>query len=261
MKLLFDGKRKERCRRFAVLLLALVTLGGLYTAFAPGSTAQGESAADDAASIQAGKELFEQGCISCHGRGAEGVTDRGPSLVGVGAASVEFQVSTGRMPLPRQEAQAERKPSSYSPDEIAALAAYIESLGGEGPTIPDGDLRGDVVLGGELFRLNCASCHGFSGGGGALSAGKFAPSLADATDRQLYAAMQTGPENMPKFGDNQITPEEKKAIIAYAQSMKADKDPGGAGIGRTGPVPEGLVVFLIGIGGLLVATLWIAGKS
>lgn len=259
MKLSLGGKHKERCRRFAVLLVALMTLGGLYTAFAPGSAAQDGLGSDEAA-VEAGKELYEQGCISCHGRGAEGVEDRGPSLVGVGAAAVEFQVSTGRMPLARQEAQAERKPSSYSASEIAALAAYIDSLGG-GPKVPEGDLRGDVVLGGELFRLNCASCHGFSGNGGALSSGKSAPSLADSTDRQLYAAMLTGPGNMPVFGENQLSPEEKKAIIAYVQAMKAAEDPGGAGIGRTGPVPEGLVVFLVGIGGLLVATLWIAGKS
>ncbi len=259
MNLELNGKRKERLRRFAVLLLALMTLGGLYTFFAPSSAAQDEAESKRVA-IQEGKELFEQGCISCHGRGAEGVDDRGPSLVGVGPASVEFQVSTGRMPLPRQEAQAERKPSSYSASEIAALAAYVDSLGG-GPKIPDGDLRGDVVLGGELFRLGCASCHGFAANGGALSGGKFAPSLVKSSDREIYAAMLTGPQNMPRFGDNQITPDEKKAIVAYVQSMKADKDPGGAGLGRTGPVPEGLVVFLVGIGGLLVATLWIAGKS
>lgn len=260
-----SGKLRQRCRRFTVLVLALVALGGLYTALAPSSAAE-DNAADAAKSSTAvaeGKQLFEQGCISCHGFGLQGIADRGPSLVGVGASSVEFQVSTGRMPAARQEAQAQRKPPKYSDAQVAALAAYVQSLGG-GPQIPPGSLRGgkdDIVLGGELFRLNCASCHGLTAIGGALSSGKFAPSLKDATDRQIFAAMQTGPQSMPSFADNQISPQEKKAIIAYVQSMKADKDPGGFGIGRTGPIPEGLVVFLVGIGALLVAALWIAGKS
>ena len=254
----FSGKLGERFRRIAVLVLALAMLGGLYAAFAPGSAADDKK--EPNISIREGEQLYERGCISCHGRNAEGVSGRGPSLIGVGSSSVEFQVSSGRMPAGRQEAQIKRKSPVYDPTETSQLAAYIASLGG-GPTIPPGKLRGDIANGGQLFRVNCAACHAFSAKGGALSGGKTAPSLYEATDREIYAAMQTGPQNMPVFGDNQLTPQEKKDIIAYVQSMKADKDPGGAGIGRTGPVPEGLVVFLVGIGVLLFATLWIAGKS
>jgi ubiquinol-cytochrome c reductase cytochrome c subunit len=170
-------------------------------------------------------------------------------------------VSCGRMPATRQEAQVVRKPPQYNDAQTQQLAAYIQSLGG-GPQIPAGDLHdGDLAQGGRLFRVNCSSCHGFATNGGALSSGKFAPSLEHATDKQVYGAMLTGPQNMPVFGDNQLTPDEKKAIIAYVQSLKAEKDPGGMGIGRTGPVPEGLVVFVVGIVVLLFASLWIAGKS
>lgn len=250
----------KRLRRGAVLLLTLGLLGTSYAAMAPASSAQ--DATQDAGYIKEGQRLYNEGCISCHGMNAEGVQDRGPSLVGVGQASVEFQLSTGRMPAARQEVQAPRKPAKYDADQIAQIAAYIQSLK-PGPVVPNGDLRDQerIAEGGALFRTNCASCHSFSGSGGALSSGKRAPSLEKATDRQIYAAMLTGPQDMPVFGDNQLSQAEKEAIIAYVQDMKSDKDPGGFGIGRTGPVPEGLVVFLVGIIALVFATVWIAGKS
>jgi ubiquinol-cytochrome c reductase cytochrome c subunit len=252
---------RDRFRRssgFVVLVLALGLLGGVYAAFAPASHAD---ETPSSIAVREGEKLYNGGCISCHGRNAQGVPDRGPSLIGVGEAAVQFQVSTGRMPLARQEAQAERKAPHFNKEQTDQLAAYIDSLGG-GPKVPEGNLRdGDLAEGGRLFRVNCSACHGYTANGGALSSGKFAPPLDNVTDEQFYAAMLTGPQNMPVFGENQLTPKEKKAIINYVQSMKAEKDPGGLGIGRTGPVPEGLVIFVVGIVVLLFATIWIAGKS
>jgi len=254
------GKRPGRAGRlvrFVVLVIALGLFGGAYATFAP--TGQADETSSSIA-VREGQKLYNEGCITCHGQNAQGVKDRGPSLIGVGSASVEFQVETGRMPLARQEAQAARKPPAYNDEQTDQLAAYIQSIGG-GPQIPDGDLRGDEALGGELFRVNCSSCHAFSSNGGALSSGKYAPSLEPANDREIYAAMLTGPQNMPVFGDNQLTPDEKKAIIAYVQTQKTDADPGGWGIGRTGPVPEMVVIFMVGIVVCLFGALWIAGKS
>jgi ubiquinol-cytochrome c reductase cytochrome c subunit len=248
------------------LVAALVLFGALYAAFAPGiQSASADDTQGLSAAAQEGKALFDNSCISCHGRNAEGVPDRGPSLIGVGSAAVEFQVSTGRMPMARQEAQAERKAPQFTRDQAQQLGQYIQELGG-GPQLPGGDtLRAtgeeDIAKGGELFRVNCSSCHAFGAGGGALSSGKFAPTLEHATDRDIYAAMLTGPQNMPVFGDNQLTPEEKMQVIAYIQNLKSDQDPGGWGLGRLGPVPEGLAIFLIGMVGIVVATVWIAGKS
>ncbi len=243
------------------LLAALMLAGGAYTAFAPSVQAQDtpmSSAATD------GKALFNESCVSCHGRNAQGVEGRGPSLVGVGSASVEFQVGSGRMPMVRQEAQAPRKPPVFNDDEIRQLGQYIQELGG-GPEVPAGeDLRkdGNLAAGGELFRINCSQCHAFGGGGGALSSGKYAPTLKPATDRQIYAAMLSGPQNMPVFGDNQITPEQKADIIAYIQeTLNHNQDPGGFNLGRYGPSTEGLAIFLVGIVALVFTTLWIAGKS
>ncbi|WFE42646.1 c-type cytochrome [Micromonospora sp. WMMD998] len=245
------------------LLTALVLAGGAYAALAPAARAQDTDRFSGAAAE--GEALFNVGCITCHGRNGGGVEGRGPSLVGVGAASVEFQVGTGRMPLARQEAQAMRKPPQYSDDEIRQLAAYVQELGG-GPVVPDnvGSRAGkaDLARGGELFRINCSQCHAFGGGGGALSSGKYAPSLYPASSRTIYAAMLSGPQNMPVFGDTQLTPEQKTDIIAYIQQVvQDDRDPGGFNLGRYGPSTEGLAIFLVGVVALVFASLWIAGKS
>ncbi len=254
------SKQRRRVGNAAGLMAGLVLTGALYSAFAPANAAdEGSSGSSNA--VEAGRELYEVSCITCHGENLEGVPNRGPSLIGVGEASVYFQVHTGRMPLARQEADAPDKPNVLSDQEIDQLMAYVQANGG-GPTLPSGDLRdGDLAAGGELFRLNCASCHNFVGQGGALSSGKAAPSLMDATDLEIYTAMLSGPENMPVFGDNQLTPEEKRSIINYVQTIKGMEDPGGAGIGRIGPVSEGLVIWVVGIGALLFAVYWIGTKA
>jgi ubiquinol-cytochrome c reductase cytochrome c subunit len=259
------SKLRRRLSAGVRLVAALTLVGGLYTAFAPG-IGQAEDKPKLSATAEEGKRLYEVSCVTCHGPNGQGQKDRGPSLIGVGSAAVEFQVETGRMPLARQEAQAERKQPQLSEEDAKKIGAYIQELGG-GPQLPsDGDLKsqvanGDIAKGGELFRVNCSACHAFSTGGGALSSGKYAPSLKESTSRDIYAAMLTGPQNMPVFGNSELTPQDKANLIAYIQNVNADQDPGGWNIGRYGPVPEGLVIFLVGIAVLIFATLWIAGKS
>jgi ubiquinol-cytochrome c reductase cytochrome c subunit len=256
------GKLRRRISTAARLLGALIVVGGLYTVFTPSQQATAQDQPDQVTVAQ-GKRLYETACITCHGMYAQGVPSKGPSLIGVGSAAVEFQVGTGRMPLARQEAQAERKTPAFNQDETRQIGQYIQSLGG-GPEVPAGDnlgAGGNISRGGELFRVNCSSCHSFSGGGGALSSGKYAPSIEPATSRDIYAAMLTGPQNMPVFGDNQLSPQEKSDIISYVQNLQHDPDPGGWGIGRIGPVTEGMAIFLIGMVALVFTTLWIAGKS
>jgi len=275
-RLVPGGKRAARTkvrRRLSAgvrLVAALFLVGGLYAAVAPG-VGQAEDTPKLSQEAQAGKAIYDVSCVTCHGRNAQGVTDRGPSLIGVGSAAVEFQVNTGRMPLARQEAQAERKQPQLSPEDAKKLGQYIQELGG-GPQLPsDNELNADVDAarkdparvsnGGEQFRINCTSCHSMGGGGGALSSGKYAPSLNESTTRDIYAAMLTGPQNMPVFGNSELTPQDKANIIAYIETLNTDQDPGGWGLGRYGPVPEGIVIFLVGIAAIVFCTIWIAGKS
>ena len=253
------SKLGRRLRSGAGLMVGLILAGTLYSAFSPAQAAT--DASTDSAAVAAGQALYERSCITCHGSNLQGVPHRGPSLIGVGEAATYFQVHTGRMPLARQEAEAQQKPPVFSEAQVQQLAAYVGAHGG-GPALPTGDLRaGDVAEGGELFRLNCASCHNTVGAGGALSSGKAAPSLENADDLTIWTAMLSGPENMPVFGDNQITPDQKAAITNYIQTIKAEGNPGGAGIGRIGPVSEGLVIWVVGIGALLFGIFWMGSKA
>jgi ubiquinol-cytochrome c reductase cytochrome c subunit len=243
------------------LVIALTMLGGLYAALAPSTRAAGPIYSPQ--QIAAGHDLFLRGCASCHGLNAQG-TRQAPSLIGVGPAAVDFQVSTGRMPLASFYAQAERKPSRYSEAQIAELAAYVYSASGNtGPLVPTVTAKdlasADLAHGGQLFRYNCAQCHGASGGGGAISGGGYAPDLAQADAKTIYEAMLTGPEQMPKF--NQLPVQTKNDIIKYVQDVtRKGVNAGGQPIGKIGPVPEGLVAWSVGIGACIVFTLWIGAR-
>jgi ubiquinol-cytochrome c reductase cytochrome c subunit len=260
--------RSKLHRRVAGLLaiaFALVGTGVLYSLVRPDpqvATAQGQP---DSAAVRQGEQVYNNTCITCHGANLEGVQGRGPSLIGIGEAAVYFQTSSGRMPAEAQGAQIEAKPPVLSPDEIEKLMAFIQTHGG-GPTMPaqkGEQLRGDnPARGGELFRLNCASCHNFTGRGGALSSGKYAPDLDNATEEQIYAAMLSGPQSMPKFSERQLSPQEKKDIIAYVKSVtNGHNNPGGNSIGGLGPQSEGLIAFIVGMAALLGITLWIGAKA
>ena len=253
------GGRRRRFASAAIVLVALGLLTLLYGALAPRGSAASSSDPD----VDAGRNLFiKYSCASCHGMSGEG-GQRAPSLIGVGEASVDFQVGTGRMPLQHHGAQAPRKQPVMDEAQIHQLAKYVASLGPGGPPIPDvtGYQDADVAYGGALFRTNCAQCHNFVGAGGELTSGKFAPSLAEATPTQIYEAMVTGPANMPVFGDKTITPDQKLAIVNYVKSIRAQADPGGAGLGRIGPVSETLAGILVGLGGCVLAALWIGTRA
>ncbi|MYT70617.1 c-type cytochrome [Streptomyces sp. cg28] len=259
-----SARRRHPLAAVVVLLLALAATGGLYAAFAPADKAQADETAQSLA-IDEGKKLYSVGCASCHGTGGQGTTD-GPSLVGVGSAAVDFQVGTGRMPAQQPGAQVPKKKVIYSQAEIDQLAAYISSLGA-GPVTPtkeDYDPSGaDVAKGGELFRTNCAQCHNFTGEGGALTHGKFAPSLEGVSPKHIYEAMQTGPQNMPSFPDTTMTKQNKKDIIAYLDAVNGDKSesPGGLKLGGLGPVSEGLFAWIFGLGALIAVAIWVAART
>ncbi|WP_109638895.1 cytochrome bc1 complex diheme cytochrome c subunit [Lentzea atacamensis] len=258
--------RRRRLWRWVSMLLGLMIAGTLFSVLSPRHhTLAALEAGQDAGQLRQGEQIYLNTCQSCHGPRLEGVEGRGPSLIGSGEAKVYFQVSTGRMPLPRQQAQGQRKPVELSPEEIRALMAYIHSAGGGGAEMPEERgpaLRGDGARGGELFRLNCASCHNFTGRGGALSSGKFAPSLDPANEEQIYTAMLTGPSNMPVFGDRQLTPQEKKDIIAYVESVAEGRDSyGGNPLGGLGPVAEGAAAWVVGVVGLMPLAMWIGSRS
>jgi len=265
-------KSRRRVRRRltgALLLLFGLVLSGVVAATLTPKPQVAVADESQSALLRTGQQLYETACISCHGANLQGVTGRGPSLAGVGEAAVFFQVNTGRMPAMRGEAQVARKAPNFDLAQTDAMGAYIQSIGG-GPLVPrdangqiaDTSLIGnDVARGGDLFRLNCASCHNFTGRGGALSSGKYAPGLDPATPAQIYTAMLTGTQNMPKFSDRQLGPEEKKDIIAYVRSSSQTMNPGGYGLGGFGPASEGMTIFIVGMVAAIGVAMWIGARS
>jgi ubiquinol-cytochrome c reductase cytochrome c subunit len=258
------ARRRRPIFGYAAVLMALVAVGSLYaavTGFGSGSSASAGSGSASS-QITEGKNLFAVSCASCHGEAAQG-SKVAPSLIGAGAAAVDFQVGTGRMPLKETNAEAPRKPPVFTQSQIYAIAAYVASLGG-GPAIPSdqqvSSAGASTGLGQSLFNANCAQCHNYSGAGGALTEGKYAPPLTDATSKQIYEAMLTGPEAMPVFNDSTLTPQNKRDIIAYVEQTRSEANPGGFSLGRVGPTTEGLVAWLGGIFALVLAALWITAK-
>lgn len=258
------ARRRHPMASAALVLLGLLVTGVLYALAVPGRAAAAPGATQD---VTAGKQLFLANCSTCHGVNAEGRANA-PSLVGVGAAAVDFQVATGRMPLQASGPQAPaQKNIRYTEDEIGQLAAYVASLG-PGPSIPsEEDLdvskasNEDIVEGGKFFRTNCTACHNFAGTGGALPGGKFAPSLIGVSEKHLFEAMLTGPQQMPVFADGVLSADDKRQIIAYLKKQEDSPDYGGFSLGSIGPVSEGMFAWLFGIGGLVGAGIWITAGS
>jgi ubiquinol-cytochrome c reductase cytochrome c subunit len=257
-----SSKRRRPMAAGVLLLLALVSTGAAYAVTTSALSAKSSSAAN-ADNARQGKLLFTEGCSSCHGLAAQGGSN-GPSLVGVGAAAVDFQVGTGRMPMAAAGVQARRKPPVYTQAEIDKLAAYVASLG-PGPSVPKASQYdfsdANVAAGGEIYRLNCSQCHNYAGKGGALSDGKVAPQLMDASPKQIYEAMITGPQSMPVFSDRQIPAKNKQEIIAYINYLQSAPDPGGSALGRLGPVTETVFLFTVAIGALVAFAIWIGSKA
>jgi ubiquinol-cytochrome c reductase cytochrome c subunit len=254
------ARRRHPAAGYAAVAVGLVAAGALYSTLSGGGASA--AAPPNQSQIAQGQALFSTSCSSCHGLDAQG-TSQAPSLIGAGAAAVDFQMSTGRMPAKDLGAENDRKPTSFTPQQIASIAAYVASLGG-GPAIPSDEqvstVGANTALGEELFSTNCAQCHGFAGAGGALTYGKNAPSLNASTPKQIYTAMLTGPEAMPVFGDGTVTPSEKKDIIGYILATRNEANPGGFSLGRTGTVTEGLLAWLGGLGFLVLIALWLTAK-
>ncbi|MGI8939850.1 MAG: cytochrome bc1 complex diheme cytochrome c subunit [Iamia sp.] len=242
------------CLMGAAVVLGLST--GSDAVASEGIATQAEPTEDQL--LARGQNLYDTSCVSCHGVDGAGLDApngdlRGPSIQQAGEAGAYFQLTTGRMPLADPSRPPEAKEPAFSPDEIDALVAYVATLG-EGPALPDIDLSGaDRPTGGVLYREKCQACHSATGAGGALSYGRAAPSLSTVTPLQIGGAVRSGPGQMPRFGDDIISEQELDDIADYVIYLQEPDDAGGLSLGRLGPIPEGMMAWIGGLGTLLVA--------
>ncbi|GIJ26405.1 hypothetical protein Vqi01_15670 [Micromonospora qiuiae] len=227
---------------------------------APPETAAPSAGPSALAGATQGRELYRQNCASCHGDQGRG-SQRGPSLVGVGAASVDFQVGTGRMPIPDEMQQPRRGRPVFSADEIAALVEHVTSFGGGGPGIPR-VTEGSLGTGRELFAANCAPCHGGTGAGAALTNGWNAPPLYEATPVQVAEAIRVGPGLMPVFPSQVLTDQQVSDLATYVQRLRSERlDRGGNPLGRLGPLAEGVAAWVVALGLLVAAARWLGRRA
>jgi ubiquinol-cytochrome c reductase cytochrome c subunit len=246
-----------------IVVVAFAAVGAPFALLAP-SAATPETSAATQAQPAGGRDLYLRDCAWCHGAQGEG-TPFGTVLVGVGAASADFMLTTGRMPIPRPINNPPQRPTRYSRQEIAQLVHVVASVGG-GPPIPRVDpARGDVRLGLRLYQENCAACHGASGSGGAMTQGLIAPSVLESTPRQIAEAMRLGGAglftgNMPRFDSQTFEDEDVNSIIAYIERLPRE-DRGGASLGRIGPVAEGFVAWAVGLLALVLVIRWIGSRE
>jgi ubiquinol-cytochrome c reductase cytochrome c subunit len=227
--------------------LALTDFASRWNASATPST---RSTPAPSALLAQGHALFDSSCASCHGLSAQGVRGRAPSLHGAGALAADFYLQTGRMPLPSPRAQPLRTSPAFSQSKIDALVAYVASFGGPGiPTVAP--RRGSLAEGQRLFGLDCAGCHSIQGQGGIVT-GAIVPSLNEATPTQIGEAVRIGPYVMPRFGEGELSAAQVSSLARYIQSIQHPDDLGGWGIGRIGPIPEGMVAWLLAAAALLL---------
>jgi ubiquinol-cytochrome c reductase cytochrome c subunit len=250
----------------ATLLLLVAALGFAAAVFglsAPSGSAQGQetltfTATDE--SVSEGRQLFLDGCASCHGFDARGVPGVGPSLVGVGAQAADFYLSTGRMPLKEETGEEPlRSEPAYPPDQIRALVEYVGSFGGPGVPSPHPE-EGKLNEGLQAFTVYCAGCHQMVAEGGVVP-GAIPPALHDATPTQIAEAVRVGPYVMPAFDEQTIDDATLDSIIRYIELTNDPDDRGGWGIGHIGPIPEGLVAWLIGLAALVLVIRVIGERS
>ncbi|MCU1450445.1 MAG: menaquinol-cytochrome c reductase cytochrome c1 subunit precursor [Acidimicrobiales bacterium] len=213
------------------------------------------------------ERIYLADCAICHGADGRG-TNRGPTLVAVGRASLDYYLTTGRMPitdparfLANPDQVVRRRKPFYPAATITALEDHIQALTGpDGPPVPAVDPRADVAPGGEVFRLQCAACHAWAGDGGALLH-REAPQLHDATPTQIGEAVRVGPGLMPAFGQAAIDDRQLDELVAYVRYLDHPEDRGGNPLWHLGPFAEGFIIWAIGVTALLFTIRWIGERK
>src|SRR3954470_11228137 len=149
------------------LLLALVSTSLVCFAQSDRAEAQRNPFAGNAAAIAAGRTLYSQACVACHGTDARG--DRGPSLVSGnlsrGNADGEIFINI------RSGIRGTQMPAfaSFTTDQTWQLISFIRSLAAPVAPAPatNETVAGNASAGKAIFegKGGCLGCHTVAGAG------------------------------------------------------------------------------------------------
>ncbi|MDP9071093.1 MAG: c-type cytochrome [Actinomycetota bacterium] len=257
------GRRSVRVRSWLVLtvpLLLTLVAAPLVGPEAVRPTARAAQAASEPV-VPDGEFLYLRDCATCHGVDGEG-TPQGQSLHDIGPAQAHYTISTGRMPKEKPDSDRRRRPPRYTNAEITALVDHMRRFLAPEPDIPEVDVRkGKLSEGGELYQAHCASCHQWAGSGGALLGGIESPSLKEVTPLQTAEAIRSGPVGMPTFGEEVLSDEQVNSIVRYVEYLRNPENRGGQSLWHLGPLPEGLIAWVVGMGLLILAVVWIGERE
>ncbi|MGH2817434.1 MAG: cytochrome bc1 complex diheme cytochrome c subunit [Actinomycetota bacterium] len=252
--------------RIAVLICGagLVAAGSLVAGFPNANVSVAQTPyrpTPEPTGAQDGRTMYLRDCAWCHGADATG-TVNGPDLTDAGPALVDFMLSSGRMPISAPDRVVERNDPYYDAVEVEAIVRYVATIAASEPTIPELNLENaDLGEGALLYEDNCAACHSTTGIGAALTSGRIAPPVRDATAVQVAEAVRTGPGTMPVFDENVLDEEQLGALVRYVVYLSDPSDKGGHPLGRLGPVSEGAVAWIIGLGLMIGVIRWIGTSS
>jgi ubiquinol-cytochrome c reductase cytochrome c subunit len=243
-------------RRAPAILAAVACAAGALALWAsPRAGAQ-----EGAPLARDGAGLYRESCSACHGEDLRGVRGKGPPLRGVGARSADFYLSTGRMPLAHPDDEPVRNPPAFEREQRKALIDYVASFGGA--PVPAADPgEGDIAQGQRLFADNCSGCHQIVARGGIVPPEGVAPPLQHASATQVAEAIRIGPYTMPRFDARHLDDREVASISRYVLSTRDPVDRGGWGIGNIGPVPEGMVAWLLAGTALLLVVRMLGERN
>ncbi|MBW3658992.1 MAG: cytochrome c [Actinobacteria bacterium] len=262
-----DRHRRRRALAIATGLALLVAL--VNVVFGGGLAAAQEDEADISsdALLERGAQIYGAQCALCHGEAGRGLPvdgpDGGPPLIGVGPASVDFMIRTGRMPLDNANERLSHRPQQMTDEDRRAIVAYVTSLApGEGPGIPDieGWQQADLSRGLHQFTTHCAACHGPTAAGVAVGQRDVSSNLEVSTPLEIAEAVRSGPGVMPAFNEEIVPQQDLEAIVAWVMDLRERESPGGLAIGRSGPVSEGFIAWVLGLG-LLMIVMYLLGEK
>lgn len=228
---------EHRTQRFARRHIAVAVVASAALALLVAACGDTVGYSEGTGDRTRGKELFTQGCGSCHALADAGTSGKiGPNLDyaffqsrkdGLGEETV-LQVVRGQIAYPVTDPVSEGAPGMpkdiYTGEDAEDVATYVASVAGldeDGDGKPDagsgGGISPDEKDGMAVFAAaGCGGCHTLAAAG---ASGAVGPNLDDARpSKELVVDRVTnGRGGMPAFSD-QLTADQIDAVAAFVSS-------------------------------------------